>query len=188
MRQITETWADRIQVGYLQRGEVWTALKLTIAKCVDYPLQALTLYPAECKYIHAPVIKYRLPKAGIPSSVHTSLRHALVEDFGFGILDPYTSQCCSWVQSIVNHIWTSSPTSTLLTVAVEDAQLEMGLTDDLSIKSKCDPLRWLTTPSWIFMLAILVVQPHQDTAPWHKTYPSSKQRYRNYGSLCILHR
>ena len=49
MHQITDTWADRICVGYLRRGEVWTALKTTIAKCIEYPLQALTLSLKECR-------------------------------------------------------------------------------------------------------------------------------------------
>ena len=149
MRQITDTWADRFQFGYLRRGEVCTALKTTIAERIEYPLQALALSPKECRYILAPVTKVGLPKAGIPTSIPTTMRHAPVEDFSFGILGPYTLQCCSWIQSIVDHIWTSSPTGALLTVAAEDAQLEMGLTSDLSMQPSWDPLHWLTTPSWI---------------------------------------
>ena len=149
MRQITDTWADRIRVGYLRGGEVWTDLNTTIAKRIEYPLQALTLSQKECRYILAPVTKVGLPKVGIPTSTPTAMRHAPVEDFGFGILDPYTLQCCSWVQLIVNYIWTNSPTGSLLAVAAEDAQLEMGLTSDLSLQPSWDPLCWLTTSSWI---------------------------------------
>ena len=104
MRHITETWADRIRVRFLQRGEVWAALQTTIAKHIEYPLQALTLSPKECKHILAPVIKVRIPKAGIPASIPMALRHAPVGDFRFGIVDPYISQGCSWIHSIVDHI------------------------------------------------------------------------------------
>lgn len=132
-------------------------MNTTIAKHIEYPLQALTLSQKdaltlsqkECKYILAPDTKVGLRKAGIPTSTPTIMRHAPVGDFGFGILDPYTLQCCSWIQSIVDHIWTSSPTGSLLTVAAKDAQLEMGLTSDLSSQPSWDPLQWLTTTSWI---------------------------------------
>ena len=32
MRDITQMWAERIRVGYLKCGEVWTALQTTISK------------------------------------------------------------------------------------------------------------------------------------------------------------
>ena len=94
-----------------------------------------------------PVIQTGLPKAGIPASNPTAPRHAPISDFSFGILDPYTAQGCAWIQALVNHIWTPSPTGTLLTIAVEDAQLEMGDTTDLSIQPLFKPLQWLTTKS-----------------------------------------
>ena len=89
-----------------------------------------------------------LPKAGIPSSVPKALCHAPISDFGFSILDPFTAQGCAWILTLVDHIWTKSPTGTLLTVTVEDAQMEMELTSDLSIPPPFHPLRWLTTTSW----------------------------------------
>ena len=69
IRKITETWADRIQVGFLQRGEVWAALQTTIAKCIEYLLQALTLTPKECKHILAPSWSSK----GGNSSFHTNV-------------------------------------------------------------------------------------------------------------------
>ena len=90
-----------------------------------------------------------LPKAGIPASIPLSLQHAPVRDFDFGIVDPYISQSCLWVQSIVDNIWTSSLTGTLLQIAIADAQLKMGVTSDLSDYPSWNPLQWLTTASWI---------------------------------------
>ena len=79
----------------------------------------------------------------------TILRHAPISDFGIGLVDLYISQDCSWIQSILDHTWTDSPTSTLLTVAFEDAQLEMGIPDGLMKTPAWTPLRWLTIKSWI---------------------------------------
>ena len=103
-------------------------------------MQALTLTPKECKHILAPVVKVGLPKAGIPASIPMSLRHEPVGDFGFGIIDLYISKGCAWIQSIVDHIWTSSPTGQLLKIAVEDTQLKMGVTSDLATQPPWNPL------------------------------------------------
>ena len=68
---------------------------------------------------------------------------------GFGIFDTYMDQRCHWVQTLVNHLWQDTPTGTMLKVALEDAQLEMGVTLRLTLKPSWKPDRWFTTNSWI---------------------------------------
>ena len=97
----------------------------------------------------APIIKIGLQKAGIPSHVPTSLQNAPTAVMGFGIFDPYMEQRCQWVQTLMNHLWQDTPTGTLLKIALEDAQLEMGIPTHLSPQMPWKPESWFTTDSWI---------------------------------------
>ena len=109
LQKASKTWAERIRVGYLKRGEVWKALQTTITKKMAYLLLAIPLSRANCKYIMAPIINYRLPRAGIPSNIPLQLCHSPMATMGFAIFDPYLEQHCQWVQTLVNHLWQDFP-------------------------------------------------------------------------------
>lgn len=53
------------------------------------------------------------------------------------------------VQTLVNHLWQDTPIATLLKIALEDAQLEMGTTWRLTPKPSWKLDQWFTTESWI---------------------------------------
>ena len=105
-----------------------------------------------------------------------SLRRAPVGDFGFGIINPHISQGCAWIQSIVDHTWTSSPTGQLLKIAVEDAQLKMGVTSDLATQPQWNPLQWFTTKSWIHSCVDFAWKHDVRISPLRTTIPLPQLR------------
>ena len=122
LRKKTMNWTQLIAKGNLTKGEVYVALTHTITKRVEYPLSALNLTQNDCKRIMGPIIAVGLPKAGIPRTAPVPARHAPVTVGGYGIPDLHLIGGTRKVATVIDHLWTNSPTGFLIESALESLQ------------------------------------------------------------------
>jgi hypothetical protein len=148
LRKKAQTWADNIRTMSRNVEEVWTAMHTTIPYSLCYSLPAVTLTQKECKYIMAPIHKDGLPRAGISSTIPSEIRNGPLDDGGLGVMDLFYHQGTSQVASLVSNMWAQNPTGKLLTVAMEDIAMEMGLHQTTGRWLKYG-LTYSTTNSWI---------------------------------------
>lgn len=148
LRNKAQHWANNISHMGNNTEEIWTALHRTIPFRIRYSLPAVTLQEKECCYIMAPIHKEGLPRAGIPSTIPSALRHGPTDRGGLGLLDLYTYQGTSQVASLVSNVWAKNPTGKLLQIAIDDISLEMGI-PKLSTRHISKGLGYTTTQSWI---------------------------------------
>eukprot|EP00957_Ditylum_brightwellii_P187297 14264619-Ditylum_brightwellii.AAC.1 len=57
MSKLTNRWAARVQLGYIQKEDAWHYFQMTIKKSLEYPLVAISLTEDECKRIESPALK-----------------------------------------------------------------------------------------------------------------------------------
>jgi exonuclease III len=158
LRKKAEAWATNLRECHANKEEVWTALHRTIPFSIGYSLPALTLNPGECNYVMAPVHSFGLPRAGIPATIPSSIRHGPRSMNGLGLMDPYIKMGVGQLETYISNTWTQTPTGQLLEVVMDDVLMEMGLQSpfDSSVVLKRG-LTYATTSSWIRHLMQFIV-------------------------------
>jgi exonuclease III len=149
LRRKAEQWAENMRHSTVNREEVWTALQRTIPFAMAYSLPASTLTRDECKFIMAPIFKTGLPRAGIASTIASSIRVGPISHGGLGLLDAYTHMGVSQVETLISHMWQKTPTGRLLEMALEDIALELGLVNTWQPTVLKRGLEYASTTTWI---------------------------------------
>jgi hypothetical protein len=104
MRKLAEEWVDQLGTGKLSLPEAWLAVRMTIWKTLEYPLNKLTLSKAECDYIMAPPIKSGLVHgAGICQNLPKALQHGPISHQGLKLPHIYTLQGIARLTKLLNH-------------------------------------------------------------------------------------
>ena len=65
MKKKGKAFADQIRTSNLSHSESWHALKTTIMKTMEYPMEAINLKKHEWDNIMTPILQCALPKPGI---------------------------------------------------------------------------------------------------------------------------
>jgi len=58
-------YSEHIRTGFVTPEEAWLALKSTIMKSLEYPMECVSLSEFQWQFILAPIPWYTLPKARI---------------------------------------------------------------------------------------------------------------------------
>ena len=91
---------------------------------MKYPLPAMTVNKKECKHTMQPIVKFRLAKAGIISTLHTLVRYG---PWSLGIIiifDLFVLQGAGIIAFIIEHYCKSSPSIPLPQANIFTLQLE----------------------------------------------------------------
>jgi hypothetical protein len=64
LRDKATDFAECIRTGFVTRAKSWYALKSTIMKTLEYPMEAISLTKLQRDYVMAPILTSTLPKAG----------------------------------------------------------------------------------------------------------------------------
>ena len=131
MGKVASSWHEKIRVGYLSRGDAWTALNTTVMKKLEYPLLALTLTKEECNKIMSPILQGGLPRIGVCRTMARALVYTPLKYQGLDIKDLYISQGLQHIKALLNHIWRRTTTGTLLRTTMEHLKIEVGLTGSI---------------------------------------------------------
>ena len=148
LRKKTTTWAENIRHSPLDEDAVWTALKHTIPKTIEYPLAATTLTEPQLQHVMAPALMAALPRANIVRTFPRTVLYGPASAQGLGLTDPFIYQYCRHIQDIIVQPWRKTEVGQLITVNMEAAKLEAGLYGSL-FDSEMEVTWFNTTNSWI---------------------------------------
>jgi len=94
---------------------------------LQYPLAAMTFSPSQGDSLTHPFIMGLLPSLGCVRNFPIALRHSPPAYFGLHLPHVYWEQGAMAISTFLSSFQTSAPTSLLLLMAFEQAQLEVGL-------------------------------------------------------------
>ena len=57
LRAKAEAFAYQVRTGFVSKAEAWQALRSTIMKTLEYPMEAISLTKSQWDYIMAPILK-----------------------------------------------------------------------------------------------------------------------------------
>ena len=156
MKEKSIQWANKIKsAGRLSRQDVWTGLRSTILKTLEYPLPVTCLTKDQCTKIMYPILEVSLPGVGISRKFLRNYIHGPPECFGLDVPSLFTYQGASHIDLLVTHWKEESTTSQLLRSSMESLQVEIGLEGNplninFQIWSEAATPCWLTS-TWEFM-------------------------------------
>ena len=141
-------WAQKMRSSPLDARTIWTALRRTIIKGLEYPLAATTLSEAQLESVISPVLNSVLPRAGFARTFPRSVVYAPIAFQGLGVQNLWDFQFSRHIQDIVDQTWRDTPTGKLLRLNLEAAKLEAGVYGHLFDNSL--NVTWFNTnSSWI---------------------------------------
>ena len=144
MRRKTNEWTDKVRTKYITREEARVSIQISLRSSLAYPLPTLTLQEHECRYIMSPIVKYGLPRTGLPKSIPCALREAPVSIGGTSFPSLYHMQGCARLEALVEHIRLKSPTYYILFSLIDALRLEAGLDHNLFADHRFKEYRWIT--------------------------------------------
>ena len=144
MRKKTNEWADKVRTRFITKEEARVSIQISLRSSLKYPLPTLTLQEHECKYIMAPIVKYGLPRTGLPKSLPCAMREASLTVGGTSFPSLYHMQGCARIEALVEHIRIKSPTYYILMSLIDTLRLEAGLDHKLFSSHQFKEYRWLT--------------------------------------------
>ena len=93
---------------------------------MKYPLSDRTLNEEECKHIMQPIVKFKVTKYGISSTLHTAVRYGPWYLVGTGIFDLFVIQGAGRIDFLIEHYWKLTPYIPLLWANLSTLKLEAG--------------------------------------------------------------
>ena len=144
MRTKTNEWADKVRTRFITKEEARVSIQISLRSSLKYPLPTLTLQEHECKYIMSPIVKYGLPRTGLPKSLPCAMREAPLSVGGTSFPSLYHMQGCARLEAMVEHIRLKSPTYYILLSLVDALRLEAGLDYRPFSNHQFKEYRWMT--------------------------------------------
>ena len=145
----TQSLADKIRSGHLDRFEAWTALNTVAFKSIEYALPALTLSEKECISVIWPLLKVFLPRCGISRTIKRDVLYGPIELQGFGLKNIFLTQGISHINTIIEHMKKKTMTGFFLQANLEQLRLEIGENDHILSKNYDNYADLILTDSWI---------------------------------------
>ena len=181
MKKKTKYLGELIRTGHVDRHETWTNLTLVAMKSLEYPLPALTLSEEECTQIMWPLLKSYLPRAGLNRHFPRDVLYGQIEKHGVGLKNLFLSQGISHIIDIINHLWHSSLTGTLILQSLEHLRMELGVNGNIFDLpyNKCK--HCILTDSWIEQTWKFAAEYGIQIAPKVNNIP-----LRRIGDSCIM--
>jgi hypothetical protein len=128
LREVSQTWQEKIRSGHLPRHLAWQALTTVILPKLTYPLPATTFTRKECHQIFSPALRACLAASGIPRSFPTAMVHAPLSRQGLALPHLYTEQGIAHILMILRHGHLPSDfTGQLLRAGLDELRLQLGL-------------------------------------------------------------
>lgn len=127
MRRKTETWADRVRSGHIQRQDAWHYLQTTIKRSLLYPLLATTLTEKDCVHIEAPALEAALQACGMPSNMPREVVYGPERYLGLNHGSIYHTQGAKHIQALMDFGETATITGHQIRALIEGHKVELGV-------------------------------------------------------------
>ena len=124
-------WADKLRTAPLREQETATALKATILKTLEYPLQALFLSKQQCDSLMRVILEAALPKAKFHRTFCRRTLFAPGSHGGQEIPNLKTSQTIAHLEGILRHGMARTLAGQQLRGSIETLKVEAGIPNDL---------------------------------------------------------
>ena len=141
-------WADKLRTAPLREHETATALRATILKTLEYPLQALFLTQDQCDKLMRVILEAALPKAKFHRTFCRKTLYAPGSHGGQEIPNLKTSQTIAHLDGVLRHGMARSLAGQQLRGSIETMKVEIGIPDDLFRHSFKD-YGGLATECWV---------------------------------------
>jgi hypothetical protein len=141
-------FAEFMRTGFLSKTYAWFALTATILKTMQYPMATTTMKESELNQIMAPILRARLPQAGIEDNFPWDILYSPACLQGFGILHPWYNQESTHLLVCLKQTQIKGIMGCLLSASMEQLCLEVGLLGWLT-DHNFSILQVLANPSWI---------------------------------------
>ena len=144
-----DEWNLYLLDNSMDAKSAWQAFQTTISKSIEYPLVATCISEAQINRVMASLLKVALPKANYVRTFPRAVLFGPTSHQGLGVSHPYTYQMVRHIQDIVNQLWKTSASPSLLRANLEAMQLEAGTHYNV-FSSQAMEIQWFnTTQSWI---------------------------------------
>ena len=114
MKKKGKAFANQIRTSNLSQSESWHALKTTIMKTMEYPMEAIHLKKHEWDNIMKPILQCALPKSGIVRTFPRTMLYSPLSYSGLGIMHPYYLQHIKHLRVCMEQTVNSNITHNLL--------------------------------------------------------------------------
>ena len=148
LTQKARRWADKLRTTTLREQETATALKATILKTLEYPLQATFLTKQQCDKLMRIILEAALPKAKFHRTFCRKTLYAPGSHGGQEIHNLKTSQTIAHLDGMLRHGMARSLAGQQLRGSIETAKVEIGIPGDLFSHSFKD-YGTLATECWV---------------------------------------
>ena len=115
----------------------------TIPQTIKYPFEE------ECKHIMQPIVKFRLTKTVISSTLHTVVRYGSRYIGGIVLFEPSVIQAVGRIDFLIKHYYKLTPSRPLLRAGLYILKLELGRGRYIFKKNYTETQQWLQTEYWI---------------------------------------
>jgi hypothetical protein len=155
LREKAVQYNSHITRGFLNPGEAWYALKSTIMKTLEYPMETISLTKRQWNHILAPILTANLPKAGISRTFTRDVIFGPSDELGLNLMHPYHHQFLRQLSVVLEEMQAETITKSLLVATAEQLLIETGLPGTLkdiptSIVKHILPDSW-----WLQLLSYL---------------------------------
>ena len=148
MKDMTDLWAAQMRSGHLKKSEGWLALRSTIWKSLEYPLNATTLTKEQCRFIMFPAIEAGLNGIQICRNLPRDLVHGPIEDQGIGLPHLYSLQGIAHLEDCMYHTSQGTLTGELVRANLEQMIVEVGMGAEV-LNLPYEKYGHLTPGTWI---------------------------------------
>jgi len=132
LQSIAQDWHIKMAASRLSAQDALFSLKNVVLCKLHYPLVMTTFTLWQCSQIMAPILKQRLPKAGVVRTFPHALAHGPLQYGGLDIPHLYTEQLIAHVTTLLRYgPHHEDLTSSLLHATTESMWLEMGYNGEL---------------------------------------------------------
>ena len=148
----TQEFADCIRAGYVSAVEAKMAVETTIAKTLEYPMEAISLTESQWNKVTWPIRRRALPKMGIVRNYPINLVHSPEKFTGIGWMHPYHLNYIKQMISLPREMPSRSVTGSLMGSVLEQHVLEMGFNPDGGDWNFSTTKVCLTSSWWTYLL------------------------------------
>ena len=143
-----KTWATNISASALDRSLVWTGLRGTIWKTIEYVLPFAHFNKTQWISLHKHLYRPVLPKAGATRSFPLILRYAPAAFYGLGLPDGEILQGTAKINFVLRNGASGSLAGDALLATLEQLQLEAGISQPVLQQPFSRFDSWTTTCWW----------------------------------------
>ena len=127
LQNTAHNFANNIKRNILTKNESWEAIKTTIMKILEYPMEAINLMEKEWNKIIQPIMQVALPKSSIVRTFPRDILHASKAMHGLDLQHPFYIQQIKHLTIWMEYRTANNITGQLLRSNIEQLKMELGI-------------------------------------------------------------